>query len=217
MTDERTNKERRIWERLASRYDANTAGLIDTAYRRTIDKAIEACDSECTVLEIGCGTGIVTLGVAPHCQAIWGYDLSPAMIRQAQDKLDRSGLENVTIEVGDGYRLPHKDATFDLVLIPNVLHFLADPGAQMAEAHRLLKPGGTLITVTDCFGEEMGFVTRLKVGLQTLLCSLGMIPYLRNWSRADVRALHEPERWELVKDGDLYDDPVNYYLKAKAR
>lgn len=217
MTDERTNKEQRIWERLAPRYDAQSAGLIDSAYRRTIEKAIEACDSECLALEIGCGTGIVTLGLAPHCKAIWGYDLSRAMIMQAQSKLERSGLENVTFEVGDGYHLHHEDASFDLVLIPNVLHFLQDPGAQLAEAHRLLKPGGTLITVTDCFGEEMGLVTRLKVGLQTLLCGLGMIPYLHNWSRADVRALHEPKHWELIEDGDLYDDPVNYYLKARAR
>lgn len=72
-----------------------------------------------TVLELGCGTGRVTMPLAAHCCLIYGIDLSPAMIQQCRDKLAkaRPPIENVSVSEGDitDFNLGRK---FDLIIAP---------------------------------------------------------------------------------------------------
>jgi SAM-dependent methyltransferase len=98
---------------------------------------------EARVLDLGCGGGHVTFAVAPHVREVVAYDLSPEMLavvaRAARDR----GLGNVMTAQGVVETLPFADASFDLVLSRYSAHHWHDFAAGLAEAARVLKPGGT--------------------------------------------------------------------------
>jgi ArsR family transcriptional regulator len=99
------------------------------------------------LLDVGTGTGrILELYGARGVDGV-GVDLSHEMLSVARSNLARVGLSNVYVRHGDMYRLPWPAPTFDAVTFHQVLHFADDPGAAIAEARRVLRPGGRMVIV----------------------------------------------------------------------
>ena len=100
-------------------------------------------------LDAGTGTGRMLELIAPHAGRAVGIDVSPDMLAIARDRLLRAGLHNAQVRLGDTYRLPFANGAaghgFDVVLFHQVLHYLDDPGAAVAEAARVMAPGGRLL------------------------------------------------------------------------
>ncbi len=213
----RQKKESALWNKMAGGYDARSLQTFQEAYRRSIEKACTVLSPSDQVLEIGCGTGILALGVAPCVASVTATDLSSAMIAVAREKAARQGMTNVTFDVHDGYALPYTDRSFDAVLLFNVIHFVQAPHRILQETHRLLKPGGTLITATDCYAEPVPWTTRLKLSLQRVLHWVGIIPFAWYYTRAELRRQFEENGFTVVEAQDLYADPVNHYLLAQKR
>ncbi len=97
------------------------------------------------VLETACGTGISTehlRGALPDSVEIVATDLNDAMLDYGRAK--RSDLANVSFRQADALDLPFEDASFDAVACQFGLMFFPDKAAGMAEALRVLKPGGML-------------------------------------------------------------------------
>ena len=69
------------------------------------------------------------------------------MLAVARVNLERAGLGNGIVRLGDMYQLPLADASFDAVVIHQVLHYADRPAAAIAEAARVLRPGGVLMLV----------------------------------------------------------------------
>ncbi len=100
-----------------------------------------------TLLDIGTGTGRVLERLGAHVQAAIGIDNAKPMLEIARDKIDRSGMRNCQVRLADMYRLPFPSARFDVVTLNMVLHYAEDPSRVLAEAGRVLRPGGRLIVV----------------------------------------------------------------------
>jgi SAM-dependent methyltransferase len=108
-------------------------------------------------LDLGCGTGATLTALAPRFRRGVGMDLSTGMLRQAGP-----GPGNAALVRGDVSRLPFADGSFDLVFSVTLLHHLEDGAlaAVMAEAKRVLRPGG----LTVHFDHNPGnFLTRRVV------------------------------------------------------
>ena len=105
------------------------------------------------VLDIGCGTGALTLAAAtiPSVR-VTGIDPSSAFIQSAQ--LDDRG-ERVRFEVGDASALRFRDATFDRAVSLLVLNFLPDPATAVKEMIRVTRPGGIVAAAVWDYGEGM--------------------------------------------------------------
>lgn len=99
------------------------------------------------VLDIGTGTGRMLALYGPHVERAVGIDRSREMLAVARMNLDRAGLANCMVRQGDMYQLPVPDAGFDSVIVHQVLHFAERPAEALAEAARVLRPGGTLVVV----------------------------------------------------------------------
>ena len=98
------------------------------------------------VLDVGCGPGIVSARLA---QAIIpgelaGIDIEPSQLELARNVARERGVGNATFEVADAVALPFDDSTFDVVHFGGVLMYIPDTAAALAEARRVLKPGGVV-------------------------------------------------------------------------
>ena len=99
------------------------------------------------MLDIGTGTGRMLELFAPRVRAAVGIDNNRNMLNVARANLEAAGLSHVEVRLGEVYNMPVPRNGFDLVTIHQVLHFLDDPEAAIAEAARCLAPGGRLIIV----------------------------------------------------------------------
>lgn len=99
------------------------------------------------MLDLGTGTGRLLELFAPQFVRGVGIDMSREMLAIARANFDRAELTNVQVRHGDVYAPPVERESFDLITIHQVLHYLDDPARVIAEAARLLRPGGRLIIV----------------------------------------------------------------------
>jgi SAM-dependent methyltransferase len=96
-----------------------------------------------TVLEIGCGIGTDLVRFARGGARVTGLDLASTAIELARKNFEYNGvLDRADLRVGDGEHVPFPEASFDVVYGHGVLQYAANPAAIVAEAHRVLKPGG---------------------------------------------------------------------------
>jgi ArsR family transcriptional regulator len=98
-------------------------------------------------LDIGTGTGRLLEVLAPSVASGLGIDASRAMLALARVRLAKPEFSHLGVRLADMYALPLHDASFDLVLLQMVLHYAEDAAAAMAEARRVLAPGGQLLVV----------------------------------------------------------------------
>ena len=130
------------WERIRSLHAPEKE--VEAAILKRLPGRIE------NLLDIGTGTGRMLELLAPRAGRAVGIDVSPDMLSIARDRL--ANFPNAQIRLGDLYRLPFADgrrggeaAGFDFVLFHQVLHYLDDPGVAVAEAARVMAPGGHLL------------------------------------------------------------------------
>ena len=103
---------------------------------------------DAVVLDVGCGPGTITAGLARRAGRVVGLDMSAEMVESARSLATREGVGSAVFEVGSAYELPFEGATFDVVYAHQVLQHLGDPVAALREFRRVLRPGG-LVAVRD--------------------------------------------------------------------
>jgi ArsR family transcriptional regulator len=109
------------------------------------------------LLDIGTGTGRMLEIFGPRAEHALGIDLSREMLAVARVNLERAGLSNCSIRQADMYQLPVPGGSFDAVVIHQVLHYAERPSHVIAEAARVLRPGGRLVVV-DFAPHELEFL-----------------------------------------------------------
>lgn len=173
----------RFWDRIARKYASDP--IKDMAgYERTIERTGRFLKPEDTVLEIGCGTGSTALRLAPLVASIVGTDISGEMIAIAGERARAQNCTNATFAVADALSGPGAQETYDAVLAFNLLHLVPDRPAVLAQACRLLKPGGLLLSKTPCLS-EMNRLIRLAVPVMRMA---GKAPFVSFFTAAELEA-----------------------------
>lgn len=146
--------KRRRQARAAEYFSRNAASWDQIRSLHAPDQAVEAAlrklvgkRSFQAMADLGTGTGRLLELFAPLYRRGVGVDLSREMLSVARANLDRAGVTNAQVRLGDLYAPPVERNAFDLVTMHQVLHYLEEPGLAIHEAARLLRPAGRLVIV----------------------------------------------------------------------
>ncbi len=149
-----------------------------------------------TVLDVACGSGLVSCAFAPLAKQVTGIDITPAMIEQAKKIQEERNLTNVTWQVGDVSRLPYPDNKFSLVMTRFSFHHFLEPQTVLKQMVRVCAHAGRVMVADVALPPE-------KVD------AYNHFEKLRDPSH--VRALTEKEMLALMASCGLKDLKTAFY------
>jgi ubiquinone/menaquinone biosynthesis C-methylase UbiE/DNA-binding transcriptional ArsR family regulator len=141
----------------AAEWDSiRTLHVAESQVEAAMDEALGEGPFE-RLVDLGTGTGRILELFGSRAKKVLGFDLNHDMLAYARMKLERAGLSQAQVRHGDLYNVPLPDEAADAVVLHQVLHFLDDPASAVAEAARVLAPGGKLLVV-DFAPHELEFL-----------------------------------------------------------
>jgi ubiquinone/menaquinone biosynthesis C-methylase UbiE len=152
--------------------------------------------AEDTVLDVGCGPGLLACAFARVARHAMGVDMTPAMLDQARKTQQEQGLTNLSWQQGDVTQLPYPDAHFSIVSSRFVFHHLEQPLVVLKEMARVCKPGGRVAVADMAPAPERADALNAEERLR---------------DPSHVRAMPEKELRELFAQAGLPDPQVGHY------
>lgn len=203
------NQPRDFWDMRAPDYDSTSGGTYARAYDLTVERSVKYLRPSDRVLEFACGTGLVTLRLAPRVAHIRGIDISPNMVDIAREKA--RGLPNAEITNTDLFDPCLEPGSFDAVCAYNVLLYLPDLPAALARIRALLRPGGVFLSATDCLGSRPSVM-----GLKKLVKSrTGKMPYTAFFTQRGLERKIEQSGFTVLERENLFPNPPNLFVAAR--
>ena len=141
-----------FWDKVSGVYDLFENIYNKSVYQATGESVAKYIKNTDRVLECACGTGAISIFIAPVCKNLFVSDYSVGMLKQAKKKL--KNYDNIDYRRVDITDIKAKDNSFDVVVAGNVIHLLPDPRRAMNELTRVCKDGGRLIIPTYINGDE---------------------------------------------------------------
>lgn len=99
------------------------------------------------IADLGAGEGLISQLLARRAARVWCIDNSPRMVEVGSELAQRNGLENLRYKLGDIEKVPLPDQSVDLAILSQALHHAQHPENAVAEAFRILRPGGQLLVL----------------------------------------------------------------------
>ena len=202
-----------FWDGRAQNYDTQVGTSYAKAYEMTADRFKQYLKPTDTVLDFACGTGIVTLAVAPVVKSVRAIDVSGEMVRRAQEKTEAQGMENVTVTQTDLFDTCLAEESFDAVLACNVLLYLENRAEVLTRIHELLRPEGMFLSATDCLGERL-----TREGVRKWWRShTGKMPYVSFDRMHTLEASIAAAGFEVLETENLFPAPPNLFVAARKK
>jgi len=197
------------WGRRAAHFDEDFGHSIHTAAERAAwDRVLSLAVGgrpALAALDVGCGTGFLSLELAARGHAVTGIDFAPEMLALATEKAAGAGAA-IRFEHADAENLPFPAASFDLVITRHVLWTLPHPEAAIDEWKRVLRPGGRLAVIDGQSlispGEEQSYSARRSAEYAPISDRL---PFLMGKSQQDIEALFRAHGLAAVGSDPLAD------------
>ena len=203
------------WNRRAAGFDSDFGHSIRTAGERAAwDRILDLVvggRGTLDALDVGCGTGFLSLELAGRGHRVTGIDFAPQMLAEARKKAAAQGIA-VRFEEGDAEQLRFPAGSFDLVMTRHVLWTLPHPEAAIDEWTRVLRPGGRLAAMDSQFDPSV-----LERGPQNARSSAeyagigARLPFLGGRPQTEIEALLRAHAL-----ADVAGDPVPDLVQAQA-
>lgn len=208
-------KSEKIWDMISENVDtfAENEGLKKTEPKRD-EKLKKYLKSSDLVLDYGCGTGTIAIEYAGRVKEIHGIDFSGKMIEIAQRKAALSNIENVNFNKSIIFDDRLKEESYDVVLAWGILHLVDDRPDVLKRINELLKPGGLLISATECMAEKKSSIASLI----SLLIKLRIFPLMiKFFTVSELEDSITSANFQIVETEIMTDDPVSCFMAAKKK
>jgi len=143
VLDQRRSTSEAFFSKASGQWDKLRADLFGQAFHA--QAALALLDGSLRVGDLGCGTGQLSALLAPHVGTVIAVDGSADMLQAARARL--ADLPNVEVRRGALEALPIDDGQLDVAVLALVLHHLPEPARALAEAARVVAPGGRVLIV----------------------------------------------------------------------
>jgi len=204
------------WNRRAAHFDEDFGHSIRTpaeraAWDRILDLILPAAGA-LEALDIGCGTGFLSLELASCGHRVTGVDFAPSMIAQAR-KMAAERHAVIRYEEADAELLPFAAASFDIAVSRHLLWTLPHPDGAMDEWIRVLRPGGRLIVVDSQADVSASPEPLDNARRSPEYAAIGdRLPFVGGWPREEIEKLFAVHR--LV---NIASDPFLDLVAAEER
>lgn len=203
------NKAEKFWDRTAGNYDKEEK-KDEKIYLQIIEKSKNYLKPTDTVLDFGCGTGLVSNEISGTVKNIQAIDFSLKMIEIAKTKAQKQKIQNIEYLHATIFDDSLKSGSYDVILCFYILHLLEIPQAAVRKMHQLLKPGGMLISVTPCMGEKP-----FLRSLFSIFSKLGIVPQIKSFKPHDLEQLLTSENFEIIENKFLSETSNQYFIVSK--
>ena len=185
-------KDEKFWDRIASKFDRIEQN--DIAYKIFIEKARGYLKAYDTILDFGCGTGLICNEIAENVGIIHAIDISTKMIEISKNKASLRKIKNIDFERTTIFDEKFKLGSFDAIIAFNIFHLLEEPQKYFQRIHQILKPGGLIISSTPCMSEAYLLNSVLK-----LFSFIGLTPKLNSFTSSEMEHLLLNESFKTVE------------------
>lgn len=175
-------KDEKFWDRIASKFDRIEQN--DIAYKIFIEKAREYLKSDNTILDFGCGTGLICNEIAENVGFIHAIDISAKMIEICKFKASERKIRNIDFARTTIFDEKLKKGSYDVIIAFNIFHLLEETQKYFQRISHLLKPGGLLLSATPCMSEA----PFLKIVLK-FFSVIGVTPKLNSFSSSEMEQI----------------------------
>ncbi len=210
MRNKEMNKSEKFWDKRAVEYDQNEKKWSET-YNKAIENTTKYLKKEDTVLEMGCGSGIMTMQLANLVKEIHAFDISSKMIESADQRAKGNNIENIQYSQNTIFDERFKKGTYDVILAFNVLHLLDDTPEVMQRINELLKPRGIFISETASLGETKAFLSSMI----SLFSKMRILPKVSKLKYSDLENLITKVELEILETEILGEGVTTYYIAAR--
>ncbi len=186
------HKDEKFWDRIASKFDRIEKN--DVSYRIFIEKVREYLKEDDTILDFGCGTGIICNEIAENVGIIHAIDISTKMIEISKNKASERKIQNIDFERTTIFDEKFKEGSFDIIIAFNIFHLLEEPQKYFQRINQILKPGGLIISSTPCMSE-----THLLNSVLKLFSFIGMTPKLNSFTSSEMEQLLLNESFKTIE------------------
>lgn len=201
----------KFWNRLASGYDKHALRTYNQAYMDTINKSQKYLNTQDIALDIGCGSGLTTIGLSKSLKEIYAIDTAIGMLDVAEAKIEKSNIKNIRFELSDIFDERWESNSFDVIMAFNILCYINDIDSFLSRIFKLLKPDGIFLSATDCWGEKRNIITCT----QSLLCKTGIVPFMENLKMHELEDLISKHNFSILESCNLYDKLPNLFIAAR--
>lgn len=139
------------------------------------------------VADLGCGEGYLTIEASRWASRVIAIDRSQAVLERARGLARRRKVRNITWRRGDLEALPLRDASVDVAILSQALHHARNPGRALAEAARIVVPGGRVL-VLDLREHDQQWVTERLGDRWRGFSDAGLVTLLKSAGLSDVTA-----------------------------
>jgi 2-polyprenyl-3-methyl-5-hydroxy-6-metoxy-1,4-benzoquinol methylase len=203
------NKSEKFWDKSACKFDQQ-GKKDEQAYIKIIERTKKYIKTSDTVLDFGCGTGLISNEIADNVKIIHAIDISSKMIEIAKNKADNRRIRNIEYTNSTIFDERHKIGSFDVILAFYILHLLEDNQKAIQRINDLLKPGGLIISVTPCIGEKKF----LNISL-SLLSKIGLVPDIKSFKANELEDSIADGNFVTIENECLHQGIPQYFIVAK--
>lgn len=205
-----SRRTRRFWDRVSKM--ARTSTELGPTALKIVGAAREHLSKDSVILDVGSGTGDLTLAIARNVASVRGIDGSQGMVNVAKIRAAKYGIKNVDFAQGDFIAMAPLGGTFTAVTAFNVLHYIKDIPEAVQQAGQQLAPGGLFLSSTACLGERRSVLRALT----SILMKLGIMPNTHFLNKADLTSFIISGGFRIVSVKEVSPLPEYFIVAEKA-
>lgn len=197
-----------FWDKVAEGYDKSSEKSFKEANEKTINYTKKYCKRSDELLDIGCGTGMLTVQLTDYVKHITAVDQSEKMLEIAQN---RNKDNKIAFILSDEKNSSLQKDAYNIITAFNLLLYIKQDDDFIKNVYDCITEGGYFICVSDCMGECNGAV-RL---LMKLFIKLKIIPFMHFFTIKELESKITNIGFKIEYTEILDKKSGNYYIAAK--